>query len=103
MERLSNAPLNGIVISTTSQIKIRAINIPGATATGTYNVALTATDTGSGGKTKYLNVDLQVNRVSSEWELNFKKQSQPATFKNSQRGRLTFTGRLRFCGVFAIM
>ena len=44
----SNTPLNGIDIGATSQIKIRAINIPGATATGTYNVALIATDSGSG-------------------------------------------------------
>ena len=64
----SNTPLNGIDIGATSQIKIRCINIPGATTTGTYNVALTATDTGSGGKTKKLNVGLKVNKVTSEWK-----------------------------------
>ena len=55
-------------ISAVSQVKIKAIKIPGATAAGTYNTAVTAADTGSGGKTKKLNVNLRVNRVSSEWE-----------------------------------
>ena len=55
-------------ISAISQVKIKVIKISGATAAGTYNTAVTATDTGSGGKTKKLNVNLQVNRVSSEWE-----------------------------------
>lgn len=55
-------------ISATSQVKIKVIKIPGATPAGTYNVAVTAADTGSGGKTKKLKIDLQVNRVSSDWE-----------------------------------
>ena len=57
-----------IDISAISQVKIKAIKIPGATPAGIYNVAVTAKDTGSGGKTKKLNINLQVNRVSSEWE-----------------------------------
>ena len=55
-------------ISAISQIKIRVIKIPGATLAGTYNVAVTAKDVGVGGIIKKLNVNLQVNRVSSEWE-----------------------------------
>ena len=64
----SDTPLSGIDISATPQIKIRTINIPGATATGTYNVALTAKDSGAGGITKKLNIDLKVNKVTSEWK-----------------------------------
>ena len=55
-------------ISAISQVKIKVIKISGATAAGTYNTAVTATDTGTGGKTKKLNVNLRVDRVSSEWE-----------------------------------
>ena len=64
----SDTPLSGIDISATPQIKIRTINIPGATATGTYNVALTAKDSGTNGITKKLNIDLKVKKVTSEWQ-----------------------------------